>query len=60
MSYNISTAVNIRKIDLYSDSQELFSKLLPLMDVGFVHNKQLTVILFPFKYLREYVKKLEF
>ncbi|MDE6004880.1 MAG: hypothetical protein K2G88_05790 [Oscillospiraceae bacterium] len=60
MSYNISTAVNICKIDLYSNSQELFSKLLPLMNVGFVHNKQLTVVPFPFKYLREYVKKLGF
>lgn len=57
---DMQTAVNIRKIEVYDDSQELFSRLLPLMDVGFVHNRQLTVIPFPFKYLREYVKKLGF
>lgn len=56
----MQTAVNIRKIEVYKDSQELFSRLLPLMDVGFVSNGQLTVIPFPFKYLREYVKKSGF
>lgn len=60
MGYNIKNAVNIRKIDIYDDSQKLFSRLLPLMDIGFVRNRQLTVIPFPFKYLREYVKKLGF
>lgn len=57
---DMRTAVNIRKIEVYEDSQELFSRLLPLMDVGFVRNRQLTVIPFPFKYLREYVKKSGF
>lgn len=57
---DMSTAVNIRRIDIYENSKELFYKLFPLMDVGFVHNRQLTVIPFPFKYLREYVKKLGF
>lgn len=33
-----------------------FEKLLPLMNVTFVHNGQLTIVPFPFKYLREYVK----
>ncbi len=58
MKYNISTAVNIREIGIYGDSTELFSKLLSLMDISFVSNGKLTVIPFPFKYLREYVKKL--
>lgn len=57
---DMQTAVNIRRIDVYEDSEELFEKLLPLMDVGFVRNRQLTVIPFPFKYLREYVKKQGF
>lgn len=60
MGYNIKKAVNIRRIEVYNDSKELFDGLLPLMDVGFVHNRQLTVIPFPFKYLREYVKKSGF
>ncbi|MCM1506039.1 MAG: hypothetical protein NC177_02735 [Ruminococcus flavefaciens] len=57
---DMKTAVNIRRIDVYEDSEELFEKLLPLMDVGFVHNRQLTVIPFPFKYIREHIKKLGF
>ena len=57
---DMSTAVNIRRIDIYDDSEELFSGLLKLMDVGFVRNRQLTVVPFPFKYLREYVKKYGF
>lgn len=57
---DMANAINIRKIEIYDNSQELFSKLLPLMDVGFVNNRRLTVIPFPFKYLREYVKKLGF
>lgn len=60
MGYNIKKAVNIRRIEVYNDSKELFDGLLRLMDVGFVHNRQLTVIPFPFKYLREYVKKSGF
>lgn len=37
----------------------MFDKLLPTMNVTFVHNGQLTVLPFPFKYLREFVKDLE-
>ena len=54
----INRAANIRKIEPFEDSELIFEKLLPLMNVTFVHNGQLTVVPFPFKYLREYVKSL--
>ena len=53
---SINRAANIRKIEPFKDSILMFEKLLPLMNVTFVHNGQLTIIPFPFKYLREYVK----
>ena len=56
MKYAIHNAANIRTIDPYGDAPEFFEKLLPLMNVSFVKNEQLTVIPFPFKYLREWVK----
>lgn len=59
MSYKLHTAVNIRKIKPYEDAPLLFDNLLPLMNVPFVRNKQLTVLPFPFKYLREYVQQLK-
>ena len=40
----------------WSSAEIAFDELLPLMDVEFVRNDQLTVIPFPFKYLREYQK----
>lgn len=52
----INRAANIRKIEPFEDSNLMFEKLLPLMNVTFVHNGQLTIVPFPFKYLREYVK----
>ena len=55
-SMSIPKAVNIREIQPYNGSQMLFDKLLPLMSVEFVRNKQLTVLPFPFKYLREWVE----
>lgn len=45
----------IRKIIPFQDSQLIFDDLLPLMDVDFVKNGDLTVVPFPFKYLREWV-----
>lgn len=54
----INRAANIRKIEPFEDSILMFEKLLPLMNVSFVHNGQLTIIPFPFKYLREYVKSI--
>lgn len=53
----INRAANIRKIEPFEDSDLIFEKLLPLMNVIFVHNGQLTIVPFPFKYLREYVKR---
>lgn len=56
MKYAIHNAANIRIIEPYGDVPEFFEKLLPLMNVSFVKNEQLTVIPFPFKYLREWIK----
>ena len=56
MNHKLHTAANIRKIETWEDSPNLFGKLLPLMNVKFVRNEQLTVIPFPFKYLREYIR----
>lgn len=54
----IPTAANIRKVDTFKFSKLFFDKLLPLMGVTFVRNGQLTVVPFPFKYLREYILTL--
>lgn len=54
----IPTAANIRKVDTFKFSKLFFDKLLPLMGVTFVRNGQLTVIPFPFKYLREHISNL--
>lgn len=56
MRAKVVTAANIRKITPYKDARIMFNDLLPLMNVTFVHNGQLTVVPFPFKYLREYIK----
>ncbi|MEE8808266.1 MAG: hypothetical protein SOI44_07620 [Lactimicrobium sp.] len=52
----IQHASLIREIEAVSGSPLFFDKLLPLMEVEFVRNGQLTVIPFPFKYLREKIK----
>lgn len=56
MRAKIVNAANVRKITSYKNSQLMFEDLLPLMNVTFVHNGQLTIVPFPFKYLREYIK----
>lgn len=56
MRTNINTAANIRKIEGYKNSSIRFDDMLQLMSVVFVRNGQLTVLPFPFKYLREYIK----
>ena len=56
MRPGIRTAANIRKIVGYKDAPVMFEKLLGLMNVTFVRNGQLTVLPFPFKYLREYAE----
>lgn len=58
MQSSINCAANIRKIEPFEDSTLMFEKLLPLMSVTFVRNGQLTILPFPFKYLREYSKRL--
>lgn len=50
----ISRASVIRKIETFGKSEYIFDKLLPLMNVDFVRNGDLTVLPFPIKYLREW------
>ena len=57
MKPNILHATHIRQIKICKGSPLSFDNLLRLMDVTFVHNGQLTVIPFPFKYLREWATK---
>ncbi len=52
---HISRASIIREIETINDSDFIFDKLLPLMNVDFVKNGELTVLPFPLKYLREWV-----
>ena len=59
MRWNIHRAANIRRIEGYENAPVMLGKLLVLMNVTFVHNGQLTVLPFPFKYLREYIRGLE-
>ena len=56
MDREINYAVNIRKIVPFGNSQYMFERLLPLMSVTFIKNNQLTIVPFPFKYLREYIR----
>ena len=55
MRWNIQRASVVRKIEGYHGAPLMFEQLLPLMKVSFVRNGQLTVVPFPFKYLREYL-----
>ena len=59
MRTNINTAANIRKIEGYKNSKVRFDDMLQLMSVTFVRNGQLTVLPFPFKYLREYIRSYD-
>lgn len=56
MRANIQRASVVRKIEGYNGAPVMFERLLPLMNVSFVRNGQLTVMPFPFKYLREYLR----
>ncbi len=56
MRWNIPRAANVRSIEGYNGAACMFDKLLPTMNVTFVHNGQLTVLPFPFKYLREHLR----
>lgn len=57
MRTKVGSAANIRKIISHKDAPLMFDDILPLMNVTFVRNGQLTVVPFPFKYLREYIKQ---
>lgn len=59
MQSDIQFATNVREVSPYEQSNILFEQILPLMNASFVRNGQLTVIPFPFKYIREYIKKQE-
>lgn len=54
MRSRVEKASLIRKIKGYNGSVSHFDTLLPLMNIVFVRNGQLTVYPFPFKYLNEY------
>lgn len=57
MKYTIERASVVREIQAVEGSKLIFKELLPLMGVEFVRYGMLTVIPFPFKYLREYITK---
>ena len=59
MRWKIPRAANVRCIEGYQGAPLMFDKLLPTMNVTFVHNGQLTVLPFPFKYLREFINDLK-
>ncbi|ALO14104.1 hypothetical protein L21SP5_00425 [Salinivirga cyanobacteriivorans] len=54
---NFPRASKIRKVIPYNSAPILFDKLLPTLNVDFVKHENITVIPFPFKYLREYVNQ---
>ena len=56
MRNKVVHAANIREIVPYDNSKLIFESLLPLLNVTFVRNGKLTVIPFPFKYIREFIK----
>lgn len=58
MRQNIQRACVIRSVEGYAGSEVKFAQMLPMMNVTFIHNGQLTVLPFPFKYLREYVDNM--
>lgn len=53
---NFKDAANIRMIQPVDDSPLLFHELLQTCNVDFVRHEGLTVLPFPFKYIREYLK----
>lgn len=57
LQYTANNAAIIRKVEPISGSSLIFNDLLSLMNVMFVKNGQLTVVPFPYKYIREYINK---
>ena len=58
MQARIERASLIRMIEGHNNCPLHFESLLPLMNIVFVRNGQLTVLPFPFKYLKEYVRMI--
>ena len=56
MQTTVGHAANIRELCTESSGKVDIERVLPLVDVDFVRNGQLTVVPFPFKYLREYIR----
>ena len=56
MTTTIARAAHIRRVIPYGTDPIFFEELLQTMNVTFVRNGQLTILPFPFKYLREYIK----
>lgn len=56
MRWNIQCASAVRNIEGYHGAPLMFERLLPLVNVSFVRNGQLAVVLFLFKYLRKYLQ----
>lgn len=54
MQSYIERASVVRKIETANGGSLIFEQLLPLLGVEFVSYGMLTVVPFPFKYLREY------
>lgn len=52
----VHRSANIREIRAVEGSIILFDYIAPMLNVTFVRNGQLTVVPFPFKYLREFIK----
>ena len=50
----VDRAINVRIVEAWEGSELFFGKIIELMDVYFVKHKQLTVLPYPFKYLREW------
>lgn len=53
----LDTGVVIREIQAIDNAPIFCEELLPLMDVDFIRWRSLTILPFPFKYLREFAKK---
>ena len=58
MKAKLERASVIREVQAEDDNELIFEELLPLMNVDFVKLGMLTVIPFPFKYLREYARTI--
>lgn len=56
MNTTVERSAKIRKIIPYKKSKLFFRNVLDTMNVTFVRNGQLTIMPFPFKYLREWIE----